>query len=464
MNTLKLHEIPEDRIFELVERLDTRGPRYTSYPTVPVWKDHFPVTAFQDALERTAAEATPIAVYLHIPFCKSRCFYCGCNSCITSDEARIRRYVSALGTEIDRVADIFKGRVKHGQLHLGGGTPTHISPAHLAWLLDHLLERIPGTPDAERSIEVDPRVTTDEHLRLLAQRGFRRISAGLQDTNPAVQAAIHREFSFDQMKEFVQRARDFGFTSVNIDLIYGLPLQTRDTWRATLDAVESLRPDRLACFGYAHLPEKIRHQRAIRDEDLPPPQDRLGMLLDANRFFTSHGYEAIGMDHFALPGDELSVARRSSRLWRNFMGYTTVRGMELLGLGCSAISEFRDLFAQNLSLPEAYVDAIALGGWATHRGHRLDLEDRLRKYIINHLMCNLEIDLPAEASQSGNGLETALRSALRSLAPFERDGLIIPRDGGYSITPLGQLFVRNLAMPFDRYLEGQTDVKFSRTV
>jgi oxygen-independent coproporphyrinogen-3 oxidase len=464
VNTAKLPDIPERQIFELVEKLDTRGPRYTSYPTVPVWKDHFPVPSFLSALERTASENEPIAVYVHLPFCKSRCFYCGCNSCITSDETRIGHYVTALNSEIDRIHQVFRGRVRHGQLHLGGGTPTHTPPDLLAGLLDHLLERIPGSENAERSIEVDPRVTTDEHLALLSKRGFTRISIGLQDTNPSVQKAIHREYSMDQMREFVQRSRQAGFTSVNIDLIYGLPLQTRASWLATLEAVESLRPDRLACFGYAHLPEKIKHQRAIRDEDLPEPLDRLGMLLDANHFFTTHGYDAIGMDHFALPGDELSVARRSAKLWRNFMGYTTVRGMELLGLGCSAISEFRDLFAQNQSAPETYSNTILNGEWAVHRGHQLDLEDRLRKQIINHLMCNLEIELPQEALLSGNGLAASLHRAMDSLQIFESDGLIVPRPNGYSITPLGQLFVRNLAMPFDRYLEGQSDVKFSRTV
>jgi oxygen-independent coproporphyrinogen-3 oxidase len=460
----RLRDIPEDKIFDLVQRMDVRGPRYTSYPTVPVWKNEFPVKLYLEALQRTAADGDPIAVYVHLPFCKSRCLYCGCNSCISSDESRIRRYVTALTTEIDWVASHFRGRVKHGQLHLGGGTPTHIPPTLLAWLLDYLIERIPAAQGAEHSVEVDPRVTTDEHLDLLARRGFRRISVGLQDLNPDVQRAVRREYTLEQLNDFIHRSRKAGFTSVNIDLIYGLPLQTRESWLITLAEIEKIRPDRLACFGYAHLPEKIKHQRAIRDEDLPSPRARLGMLLDANRFFTDHGYEAVGMDHFALPDDELAQARRDSRLWRNFMGYTTSRGMELLGLGCSAISEFRDLFVQNLSAPEAYANAIAIGTWAVHRGHKLDLEDRVRKQIINHLMCNLEIDVPDEARASGNGLMQSLDGAMASLRQFEADGLLLSRSGGFSITDLGQLFVRNLAMPFDRYLEEQTDVKFSRTV
>lgn len=464
VDTKRLRDIPEEKIFELVERLEVRGPRYTSYPTVPVWKNDFPVKPFLEALKRMAVDREPIAVYVHLPFCKSRCLYCGCNSCISSDESRLRRYVTALTTEIEHVSAVFDGKVTHGLLHLGGGTPTHVPPTLLAWLLDYLLERIPPIANAEHSVEVDPRVTTDEHLQLLSERGFRRISVGLQDLNSDVQRAVRREYSLDQLKSFIARSRKAGFTSVNIDLIYGLPLQTRASWMATLMEVEKLRPDRLACFGYAHLPEKIKHQRAINEAELPAPRDRLGMLLDAHHFFTDHGYETVGMDHFALPDDELALARRDSRLWRNFMGYTTSRGMELLGFGCSAISEFRDLFVQNLSQPEAYADAIAIGSWAVHRGHTLDAEDRLRKQIINHLMCNLEIEVPAEAHGSGNGLVTSLEGALESLKRYEAEGLLVSRNGGFKITDLGQLFVRNLAMPFDRYLEGQTDVKFSTTV
>ena len=464
MSPSTLNSIPEERLFELVERLDTRGPRYTSYPTVPVWKSGLAPELYGNALRRLGRDNEPIAVYLHLPYCKSRCLYCGCNSYISSERERIQRYVEALIAEVDRVADQLQYPVRHAQLHLGGGTPTHTPPDLFAMLLDRVIERIPGAEGCERSIEVDPRVTTNEHLALLVERGFRRISAGLQDLNPAVQQAIRREYSFEEMVAFVARARAAGFTSVNIDLIYGLPLQNRESWNETLRAVTYMRPDRLACFGYAHLPAKIKHQRAIHDEDLPSSRERLGMLLDANHFFTGRGYEAIGMDHFALPDDELSVARREGRLWRNFMGYTTIRGLELLGLGCSGISEFRDLFVQNITPPEQYVQAIHDNQPVMERGHQLDFEDCMRKHLINHLMCNLEIEFPQEVYTAGNGLHTALTEAMKSLQPYEDEGLIVPRVGGYSITPLGQLFVRNLAMPFDRYLPQQSGVTYSRTV
>ncbi len=461
---MKLRDIPEEQIFQLVERLDVRGPRYTSYPTVPVWQDDFPAAPYLDALRTLEKSADPISIYVHLPFCRSRCLYCGCNSCITSDEQRIISYVDALTMEIERVSEITGVEIRHAQLHLGGGTPTYTPAAELSALLDLLINRFPGADDAERSVEVDPRVTTDEHLRRLAERGFRRISIGLQDLNPAVQQAIHRVYSREQLEEFIARSRHFGFTGINIDLIYGLPLQTRASWKTTLQAIASLKPDRLACFGYAHLPQRMKHQRAIREEDLPSPRDRLGMLLDANRFFTDSGYVAVGMDHFALPDDELSMARQTGRLWRNFMGYTTSRGMELIGFGCSGISEFENLFAQNIVTPEAYTEAIRSGHWPIKRGYRLDMEDRIRKQVINHLMCNLEIAIPEAAQQAENGLLESLSEAMHSLQEFEADGLIMRQNGGYSITELGQLFVRNLAMPFDRYLPSQSGTAFSRTV
>jgi oxygen-independent coproporphyrinogen-3 oxidase len=464
MTAPDLRDIPEERIFSLIERLDTRGPRYTSYPTAPVWRPSLSPELYHRSLQRLGEFGEPIAVYLHLPFCRSRCLYCGCNSYITQDSERIAKYVAALKHETDRVISEFRHPVLHSQLHLGGGTPTYIPPDELAKLIDFVSERIPPVENAERSIEVDPRVTTDEHLALLAERGFRRISAGLQDLNPNVQHAIRRKYTFDQMADFVARARSAGFTGVNIDLIYGLPLQNRATWSETLRSVIGLRPDRLACFGYAHLPAKIKHQRALREEDLPEARERLGMLLDANRFFTSNGYDAIGLDHFALPEDELSVARREGQLWRNFMGYTTIRGMELLGLGCSGISEFRDLFVQNIVPPELYAQALEDHRPVIDRGHALDFEDRVRKYIINHLMCNMEIELPPVVNSSSNGLFSSLNEAMDSLRPMQDEGLVMPRSGGYSVTPLGQLFLRNLAMVFDRYLPQQSGVTFSRTV
>ncbi len=464
MNAPLLRDIPEEHIMELVERLDVRGPRYTSYPTVPVWTEFDDEARFIQALRHLGANNQPIAAYIHIPFCRKRCLYCGCNSYISHDANRMLQYAEAVIEEIEHIAEHLSPNVKHGQLHFGGGTPTHLPPPVLARIIDAFIEHIPGIENAERSIEVDPRVTTDEHLAMLSERGFRRISAGLQDFDKDVQEAVQRVYTYEQMNEFIQRARSAGFTGVNIDLMYGLPRQTRTSWLTTLETVETLKPDRLACFGYAHLPSRFKHQGAINPNDLPTPRDRLGMLLDANHFFTTHGYEAIGMDHFALPDDELSIARRESHIWRNFMGYTTNRGMELLGIGCSGISEFHDLFVQNVTPPEAYVEKISHEHWAFQRGYSLDEEDLVRKQIINHLMCNLEIEIPEQIDRSDNGFLEKIKTAFDALKSYEKDGLILPRNEGYSITPLGQLFLRNLAMPFDRYLPEQSATTFSRTV
>ncbi len=461
---IPLKDVPEECIFNLIEKLDVRGPRYTSYPTVPVWKTGDFTDDFVTSLKRISVERKPIAVYMHLPYCNSRCFYCGCNSCITRDNHKFRSYVDYLKREIDMVLEYLPDGARHCQLHLGGGTPTHFPPDMLAELLDYFVERVPGSENVDRSIEVDPRVTTDEHLKLLSERGFRRISAGLQDLNANVQKAVNRIFTADKMKRFVDSARDYGFTGVNIDLIYGLPLQNRKTWAETMKAVLQFDPDRLVCFGYAHLPSKIKHQRAIKEEDLPSSSERLGMLLDANRFFAENGYEAVGMDHFAKPDDELARAKNNGRLWRNFMGYTDIAGLELLGLGCSAISEFQDLFVQNLFPPESYEEKLAGGQLPIVKGCKLDGDDIIRKKFINHLMCNLEIRIPSDDNGENARTIDNLKRSLDELRHFEDEGLIVPDVEGFTITPLGQLFLRNIAMPFDRYLSRESAAAFSKTI
>ncbi|MBL7033895.1 MAG: oxygen-independent coproporphyrinogen III oxidase [Candidatus Delongbacteria bacterium] len=464
MKLKPLSEIPEERIFELVERMDDRGPRYTSYPTAPVWKSDLPVEYLSEELASLSNSDRPVAVYLHLPYCRQRCLYCGCNSFITYDSERIASYLASLQREISQVAAALPQPVSYEWLHLGGGTPTHLPPNALAGLLDHLERQLPGVESAERSIEVDPRVTTPEHLQLLRERGFGRISIGLQDLNPQVQQAIQREYSFVEMQAFVKSCRQSGFQSINIDLIYGLPFQTRVSWLETLEQVLQLAPDRLACFGYAHLPERLKHQRLIKEENLPLSRERLGMLLDANRFLVKQGYCAIGLDHFALPGDKLALAQQSGSLWRNFMGYTEIRGLEMIGFGASAISEFNTLYTQSEPNPERYRELIESGKSPLIRGHRLDHDDVIRRQLINDLMCNLIIRIPEAADQAGVEYRAQLENCLERLTPFCEDDLIIPLDsGGYQVTPLGQLFLRNLAMQFDRYLPDQ-QVTFSRTV
>ncbi len=464
MNNIPLKEIPEEQILQLIEKLDVRGQRYTSYPTVPIRKSGQFSEDFTSAIKRISSQPNPIAIYLHLPYCNSRCFYCGCNSCITREPEKFTSYIDSLKREIDMVASFFQNGLSHCQLHLGGGTPTHFPPEMLADLLDFLIKRIPGTSDVDRSIEVDPRVTTEEHLSLLSERGFNRISMGLQDLDPAVQKAVNRIYPADKMKMFVESAREHGFGGVNIDLIYGLPKQTRETWIQTMQGVLEFAPDRLACFGFAYLPSKIKHQRAINESDLPSPEARLGMLLDANRFFADNGYKAIGMDHFAKPDDELTIAMSNGKLWRNFMGYTANAGLELLGFGCSSISEFKDLFVQNLFPPEPYQEKLSYNILPIIKGYKLDRDDIIRKHFINHLMCNLEVRVPPHNEKDDSSTIEIIRSKIDELKPYEKKGLLIQDDKGYQITHLGQLFLRNLAMPFDRYLSKDSKTKFSRTV
>jgi oxygen-independent coproporphyrinogen-3 oxidase len=451
-----------EQVLALAEKLDVRGPRYTSYPTVPVWGTPFPAAPFERALDRLREERRRIAVYLHLPFCRSRCFYCGCNSFITRSEQRMERYVEALALEIERVAERLAGAVQVAELHLGGGTPTHLPLALLAWLLDGLETRLPAADDRSRSVEVDPRVTSDQHLRLLAQRGFRRISAGVQDLEPRVQEAVRREYRLDDLARFIGRARAAGFTGVNVDLIYGLPLQTVASWRATLRAVAALCPDRLACFAYAHLPDRFKHQRAIDPADLPSARARIAMLLGAGELLSASGYERIGLDHFALPGDPLVQAYRNGTLERSFMGYTASAGLELLAFGCSAISELDDLYVQNVSLPEIYAARIRAGRSAIDRGHRLDDDDRYRRAVIGDLMCNLRVRL--QAPRPGLEPSVPVEPAMRQMEAFVRDGLLVENGAGYRVTELGRLFLRNIAMPFDRYLPAAPPATFSKAV
>lgn len=458
----RLRQLDERKLFEMIERLDVRGPRYTSYPTAPAWRNDITPESYRAGLKRLSGEAAPIALYLHLPFCKQRCFYCGCHSFITHDQDRIKDYVAAGKKEIAHLGAIFAGKVRHAWLHLGGGTPTYMPVEELAGLLDALIEAVPGAEVCERSIEVDPRVTTGEQLEMLISRGFRRISIGLQDTDPAVQRAVNRDYPFEDMQRFVEQCRALGFQSVNIDLIYGLPLQTRESWRTTLGKIVELHPDRVAAFGYAHLPDKIKHQRAMNEADMPVPEDRLGMLVDANRVFRANGYCSIGLDHFALEDDRLSVALKNGNLQRNFMGYTDIRGLEMVGVGASSIGEIREMFAQNITSPDDYQAAVD-AGLPIVRGHKMTADDRARQAIINNLMCNLVVDVQASPDLSDSE-NSSLQQAAASLRQYEAEGLV-ERDGNrWRVTLIGQFFLRNLAMPFDAYLPSQSGVTYSRTV
>jgi len=461
-----------ERARALVPRYDRPGPRYTSYPTAPVWRDDFGADDQRRALAGT--RAAELSVYVHIPFCESLCTYCACNRVISRDHSVAGPYLDDLAREASEVARALDGPRPHSQLALGGGTPTYLSPRELERLCDIVDGAFPPAADAERSIEVDPRVTTGEQLSLLAERGFNRISLGVQDLAPRVQRAIHRIQSIEQTAEVTGRARDLGFGSVNFDLIYGLPYQTTDSFDATLREVIGLRPDRVALYSYAHVTWVSKQQRGFERKDLPGPEAKLSIFTTAIRRLTEAGYVFLGMDHFALPDDELARAAGDGTLGRNFMGYTTRRADGLVGIGASAISELEDAYAQNARTPEEWSGRLARSGLATLRGWWLDDDDRRRRWLIQELMCRGRIDPGAYAARFGEDLGHRVPDWPRRLAGFVEDGLLEGDGPGFRVTPLGRLFLRPMAMTFDAYLETPdgspasrgdgTTPRFSRTV
>ena len=450
----------------LLRRMDRPGPRYTSYPTADRFDEAVGPERLLDALRaRAARTAAPLALYVHIPFCESVCYYCACNKVVTRHHERAADYLADLGRELDlQVAALGTGRPLHA-LHLGGGTPTFLSDAELSALMGRILAAFALTPDAERSIEVDPRTVDADRLAHLRTIGFNRISFGVQDFDPAVQEAVHRVQPFEQVAALVRDARALGFQSINVDLIYGLPRQTAASFRHTVAQVASLRPDRIALYAYAHLPSRFKPQRRIVSADLPPPGDRVQMIAGALAAFVGHGYVAIGMDHFALPGDALAVARREGRLRRNFQGYTTLPDGDLLALGVSAIGRMGDAHTQNAKTLDAYHAALREGRLPVERGYALGADDLLRREIVMALMCQGRVDLRAVGARHRVDGPARFADELARLGPFVEEGLVVVDGPVVEVTPLGWLFVRAVAMVFDAYLPpGAAVERFSRLV
>jgi len=451
---------------ELLERYDRPGPRYTSYPTAPQFTERFGEQQLRDHIRRSNLTRRALSLYVHIPYCVSPCFYCGCNRLITRDPARGERYLASLFQEIDLVAPLFGADREVLQLHLGGGTPNFLSPAQLLSLLKHLGRyfRFSTSPQRDFSIELDPRFVADGQVQELAAIGFNRASLGVQDFDPAVQRAINRVQGIEQTLKVIDACRDSGMRSVNVDLIYGLPRQSLAGFENTLAAVIAARPDRLAIYGYAHLPQLFKAQRQINEPDLPSPQLRLELLRLAIERLGAAGYQYIGMDHFALPQDDLALAQRAGGLHRNFMGYTTHADCDLLGLGVSAISHIGASFSQNpreLSAWEAALDEPRLPVW---RGLTLDADDLLRAEIIQRLMCQGTIDMAALETRHGIRFTTYFGDVLQSLEALSSDGLVHIDSTHISATDRGRLLLRVIAMCFDRYLKQPQPVRYSKVV
>lgn len=445
-------DISDDEIRELVERYTTSGPRYTSYPTAPQWTKAVDADVYRKVLQ-SCTDPAPIALYVHIPFCRRLCLYCACNIRITRKQELVDRYVRALRREVETVGRLFGRRPRIAQMHFGGGTPTYLDPTQLAEVIDHLDAQFESVSGAERSIEVDPRVTTLEHLEMLRAKGFQRISAGVQDLDETVQQTVMREYSEEQLANFVTTARRVGFEGVNLDLIYGLPYQTRATWQRTLEAIIAIRPDRLAVFGYAHVPWKEPHQKALEKFPLPDPQQRLSLAIQCRRALVEAGYQAIGLDHFALPEDDLAVAFRRGTVHRNFMGYAVQDVDTMMAFGVSAIGDFPAAYVHNHVVTDEYIPLVERDGLAVTQGHLMSAEDRLRRRIIVRLMGNFRV-IPEDIEREfGISFEEHFAAEIAQLDKFVAQGILRRDDSGWQATLAGTLVVRNIAMVFDHYLE-----------
>jgi len=450
----------------ILEKYNRPGPRYTSYPTAPVWKEDFGPDDLEKYYARADADATPVSLYMHIPFCESLCLFCACTVSIQKDKNVAIPYLEALKREIDHVGRQVSMRRPVIQFHWGGGTPTYLSVAQMEDLFGHAREHFSFAPDAEIGIEVDPRVTSREQLESLRRLGFNRLSMGIQDFQAKVQETIHRVQSYEMTRDLIVAARELGYDSINIDLIYGLPYQTADSFRATIEKALTLKPDRVAMFSYAHVPW-LKKQQGSFAAHLPEGMEKFRIFRAGLEGFLGAGYVYIGMDHFALPGDELAVAQAKRTLHRNFQGYTTKAGADLYGMGVSAISSIGAAYAQNRREVPAYEAGVASRGIATMRGYRLSTDDVIRRSVIGRLLCHTVIPKHEVESEFSIAFDEYFAPELERLKDASDEGLVILAPGEIRVTPLGRIFIRNVAMAFDRYLqEQQMDQRalFSKTL
>ncbi len=452
---------------ELLERYDRPGPRYTSYPTAPQFSDTFGEDAYHEALARAARTPDePLSLYVHVPFCEQRCTYCGCNVVISPERGPESRYLAALDQELGLLSEALAPRRRLSQLHWGGGTPTYLTPAQCEQLFASITSRFPLTEDAEVAIEVDPCVTTREHLETLARLGFNRISLGLQDLDPRVQAAVERLQPLELTRRTVHGARELGFGSVNIDLIYGLPYQTEETFRTTArKVIAEFSPDRVACFSYAHVPWIKPHQKKLEGLPLPRGYDKFRIFLAAAQEFLEAGYRFIGFDHFARPDDPLSTALDQGGIHRNFMGYTVMPATDQIGAGVTSIGDLGGAYAANLKNLARYQRTIEEGHLPVERGLIRTPEDELRGALIRRIICTLGLDWSWVEENFGVDGKDYFADAIEELRPLASDGLVRIEEDGLRVTPAGRFFLRNICMPFDAYLKQPSEKPvYSRTV
>ncbi|MEN5037448.1 oxygen-independent coproporphyrinogen III oxidase [Pseudomonas sp. TWI929] len=451
---------------DLIRRYDLAGPRYTSYPTAV--QLHSEVGSFDllHALRESRRAVRPLSLYVHVPFCANICYYCACNKVITKDRARAAPYLQRLEQEIQLVACHLEPKQRVEQLHFGGGTPTFLSHVELRQLMATLRQHFHLLDDdsGDYGIEIDPREADWSTMGLLRELGFNRVSLGVQDLDPAVQRAVNRLQSLEQTRTLIEAARTLQFRSVNLDLIYGLPKQTPEGFARTVEEVIRLQPDRLSVFNYAHLPERFMPQRRIDSNDLPSAAAKLEMLHATIDQLTAAGYRYIGMDHFALPDDELAIAQEEGTLQRNFQGYTTHGHCDLIGLGVSAISQIGDLYCQNSSDLNTYQDSLSNAQLATQRGLLCNHDDLIRRAVIQQLICHFELDFEPIEQAFTIDFRGYFNDLWPELLTLQRDGLISLDDKGIRILPAGRLLARSVCMVFDAYLAMHNRQRFSRVI
>jgi len=438
----------------LLRRFDIPGPRYTSYPTADRFVEAFGAAEFSEALaaRHAAVASASLSLYVHLPFCNTVCYYCACNKVITKDRSKSAEYIQYVEREADLVSTRLTGSREIEQLHFGGGTPTFLSNEELEQLMAVLALRFPLAERGEFSIEVDPRTTPPDKVATLGRLGFNRISIGVQDFDPDVQKAVNRLQSFEMTQATVEAARTAQFKSINLDLIYGLPKQNRETFARTLDKVMVLSPERIALYHYAHLPDRFKPQRRINSEEVPNSEEKMHIMLDAIKRLTAAGYQYIGMDHFAKASDDLAKAQRQGRLHRNFQGYSTRPDCDLIGLGVSAISKIGPTYSQNVRTLDEYYDLLRQGMLPTVRGVVLDRDDILRRNVIMALMCHFEVSKEAIETTHTIKFDEYFKLELAELRQFVDEGLVEITPEWVSVTPRGKLLIRAIAMTFDRYL------------
>jgi len=453
--------------FDVLKRFNQQGPRYTSYPTAPVFASDFTAADFKNEIvETNKSSDRPLSLYYHFPFCAKLCYFCGCNMRVTHDRKLISEYNEYLKKEIDLIAPIIAKDRRVVQMHWGGGTPSYLTPDEIRDIGGYVKNKFQFADDVEASVEIDPRNMERDHIAAFAEAGFNRTSFGVQDFNLRVQQAINRIQSEELTRQVVEWAREFGFKSINLDLIYGLPYQTLETFAETVDKVIDISPERIAVFNYAHVPWLKKHQAVMPVEAMPTPDQRLAILKMTSEKLLSAGYVYIGMDHFAKPTDELAIAQNEGSLYRNFQGYSTKAGADLYAFGTSAISQFENVYAQNEKDIRAYYKMVEAGGLATRVGYRMTLDDHIRKEVIMRLMCDLEIDKPEIERQFDIHFDEYFMNDIPKLDRFIAEGLLVNEPEKIRVVGSGILIIRNIAMCFDAYLEEMMRTKpvFSKTV